>query len=143
MSKIKYVTANGEIQQWSETKDDLAQDGFSVLETSETVSSEKLSHFKIVNGAKTRKSDQEISAVDSIDNFDHKKALARMAVTFASRMIVLAPYLSLIDNLMEFKNFSTMKAIIAEMLQNNIVTQDDVNNLKSVLAEQSINLDSF
>lgn len=89
-------------------------------------------------------SDYVSSGQYAINHFDTQKALGEMAGVYtADRMIALAPYLSLIQNFMDFKNFQALKAIVSGMQTNGIVNQDDVNKLKTVLQNQNVNWDSI
>lgn len=79
------------------------------------------------------------SAVDSfnIDQFSED-----LLGAFAGDSNIL-PYYSVVKDLATFKNFSGMKAIMAQLFAATKITQDEVNTLNSVLMNQKIDLSTF
>ncbi len=77
-----------------------------------------------------------------VDAFSVDKFIADLLGSFGSDINVL-PYYAAFKDLAAYKNFTAMKAMVTGLLVGGKLTQDEVNTLNSVLANQNIILSNF
>lgn len=83
-----------------------------------------------------------VSSPSPVDSFSVDQFVQDLLGAFSGDYNIL-PYYSVVKDLANFKNFTGMKAMIAELLSASKITQDEVNTFNSVLMNQNINLNDF
>lgn len=80
----------------------------------------------------------------AIDEFDANIAVGRINEVFTgATAVALMPYLSTIQNLMVWKNFPELKIRLEDMRVAQVISDQSILLLKSILAEQGIDIDTF
>jgi len=72
------------------------------------------------------------------DLFDPLKCKSDLLPLFQNKLLEVAPYWSILSNMIDFKNFEGIKFYINQLLNANIITQNDVDIFYQVFTNQSI-----
>lgn len=144
--KILYETSTGEVLSMGETPNLQPDPGQSIADVSFGFPSEPLNHFTFNGTALVRKDQSVIDKEDAIKNFNSKTFFGRLIQVFdASRWFGLSK-LGVgwtMQQLVDYPNFSGLKAYATGLLMDQTITQDDADKINACLLEQGIDLNDF
>lgn len=142
VNKIRFNTSNGEILEVQSAPSHILVAG-----EGEVIESYEGSDKPYAGMLRITKDEVAFKPIDpaaeALINFNIKAVLPRMAEVFSAKILIFAPYFRLIEALLEFKNFTALKNILAGLVKEGIGTEKDIVDFKLILLEQNINLDKL
>ena len=117
--KLKYKTATGEIECIAATKDDLSEQGYTVVNVDFAIPSEPLNYFTFNGTELVRKAESVIDAMIAMHNFDFKTlwGVVLAGALSATGLVELPPYAKTIEDMWNYPNraavYPFMQALVA------------------------------
>ena len=102
-----------------------------------------LEHYKVDAGQIVRKNTDDIEKLDAFNRFDHRTFKTKLFGEFQNEIKDLAPYYSVIVEVIAYRNFKMLKDILGVLVLQGAVTQSIMGRIKTLLLNEGIDWDDY